>query len=131
MKKPLESLIFTIRDQKVLLDADLAEIYGVPTKAFNQAVKRNSDRFPEDFRFQLTTDEWANLKSQIVTSSLEVVGKEGLMSQIVILKTGHPDGQQDTPNRSQFVTGSHGGRRKLPYAFTEHGDHGRDRAQQP
>lgn len=103
-RQPIDQLILTLRDQKVLLDADLAEIYGVPTKAFNQAVKRNSDRFPEDFMFQLTATEWRNLKSQIVTSSLECA-----------------ESQSDTPNRSQFVTGSHGGRRKLPYAFTEHG----------
>ena len=53
-KKPIESLILTLRGQKVILDADLAELYGVPTKAFNQAVKRNADRFPPDFLFQLT-----------------------------------------------------------------------------
>jgi hypothetical protein len=60
---PLDSLILTIRGQKVLLDADLAAIYGVPTKALNQAVKRNLERFPEDFRFQLTSGE----KSEVVT----------------------------------------------------------------
>jgi hypothetical protein len=54
---PLDALILTIRDQKVLLDADLAEIYGVPTKRLNEQVKRNADRFPEDFRFQLTREE--------------------------------------------------------------------------
>lgn len=70
MKKPLESLILTIRNQKVLLDADLATIYGVETRVFNQAVKRNADRFPEDFRFQLTQEEAAALvasRSQFVT----------------------------------------------------------------
>ena len=51
---PLESLILTLRGHKVMLDADLAELYGVPTKAFNQAVTRNADRFPPDFLFQLT-----------------------------------------------------------------------------
>ena len=98
MKKPLESLIFTIRDQKVLLDADLAEIYGVPTKRLNEQVKRNADRFPEDFMFQLTATEWEDLRSQIAT-----------------LKNG--------PNRSQIATGSqkHRDPRSLPYAFTEHG----------
>ncbi len=89
-------------------DADLAELYGVPTKVFNQAVKRNAGRFPEDFLFQLTTQEWNNLKSQIVTSNLGVSQKESI-----------------APNRSQIATTSsatsHGGRRKLPYAFTEHG----------
>ena len=57
MKKPLENLILTIRGQKVILDADLSGIYGVPTKRLNEQVKRNSDRFPEDFIFQLTPDE--------------------------------------------------------------------------
>ena len=61
---PLESLIFTIRGQKILLDADLALIYGVPTKALNQAVKRNAERFPEDFLFQLTEAE----KKEVVTN---------------------------------------------------------------
>ncbi|MDQ1349285.1 MAG: hypothetical protein QG573_2664 [Acidobacteriota bacterium] len=78
--------IQALRGLQVLLDKDLAAIYGVPTKIFNQAIKRNLDRFPEDFRFQLNPDELANLRSQIVTSSLE-----------------------------------HGGRRYLPWAFTEHG----------
>jgi hypothetical protein len=79
------SLIRTIRGQKVILDSDLAHIFGVPTSRFNEAVKRNRDRFPDDFMFQLTSEEFENLKSQIVISS------------------------------------SHGGRRKLPYAFTENG----------
>lgn len=62
------SSIYEIRGQKVMLDADLAEMYGVETRTLNQAVKRNNDRFPEDFMFQLTSAEWENLKSQIVTS---------------------------------------------------------------
>ncbi|HEY1717162.1 MAG TPA: ORF6N domain-containing protein [Verrucomicrobiae bacterium] len=56
-KKPIESLIFTLRGQKVILDADLAELYDVPTKRLNEQVKRNADRFPEDFLFQLTREE--------------------------------------------------------------------------
>jgi len=70
LKKPLESLIVIVRGQRVLLDADLAEIYGVPTKVFNQAVKRNAERFPEDFCFRLTIEEAEELRrsrSQIVT----------------------------------------------------------------
>ncbi|KAB2639652.1 MAG: ORF6N domain-containing protein, partial [Verrucomicrobia bacterium] len=55
---PLESLILTLRQQKVIIDVDLAGLYGVPTKALNQAVKRNLDRFPEDFCFPLTSTEW-------------------------------------------------------------------------
>jgi hypothetical protein len=57
MNKPLESVILTLRNQKVILDADLAVIYGVATKVLNQAVKRNAERFPDDFRFQLTAGE--------------------------------------------------------------------------
>ena len=103
-KKPIESLILNLRGQKVILDTDLAELYGVPTKVFNQAVKRNADRFPEDFIFQLTPQEWSNLKSQFVTSSGDDIQPEHV-----------------APNWSQVVTTSHGGRRKLPFAFTEHG----------
>jgi hypothetical protein len=105
-KKPIESLILTLRGQKVILDADLAELYGVPTKVFNQAVKRNADRFPQDFLFQLTAQEWGGLKSQIATSTLETPQKEGV-----------------TPNWSQFVTSSkrHRGAAYRPTAFTEHG----------
>ncbi len=105
-KKPIESLILNLRGQKVILDADLAELYDVPTKVFNQAVKRNADRFPEDFMFQLTAQEWSNLKSEIVTSSLEVPQKESAAS-----------------NWSQFVTSSkrHRGAAYRPIAFTEHG----------
>ena len=69
-KKPIESLIVTLRGQKVILDADLAELYDVPTKAFNQSVKRNADRFPEDFCFQLTAEEAGTVqrsRSQFVT----------------------------------------------------------------
>ena len=104
--KPIESLILNIRNQKVILDADLAQLYGVPTKVFNQAVKRNVERFPEDFIFQLTAHECSNLKSQIVTSSLEKPQTEGVV-----------------PNWSQFVTSSkrHRGAAYRPIAFTEHG----------
>jgi hypothetical protein len=65
----IENAIFLIRDNKVMLDQDLAAMYGVETRVLVQAVKRNLDRFPEDFMFQLSGDEFANLKSQIVTSS--------------------------------------------------------------
>jgi hypothetical protein len=61
---PLESLILTLRQQKVILDADLAVLYGVPNKALNQAVKRNADRFPADFLFQLSKAE----KTEVVTN---------------------------------------------------------------
>ncbi len=100
----LEPLILVVRNQRVILDADLARLYGVTTKAFNQAVKRNADRFPEDFAFQPTEAELKILRSQIVTSSSEAIESKTV-----------------TKNRSQIVTGSHGGRRYRPWAFTEHG----------
>jgi hypothetical protein len=65
----IESRIFIIRGQKVMLDADLAELYGVETKRLNEQVRRNIGRFPEDFMFQLTAEEFVNLKSQSATSS--------------------------------------------------------------
>ena len=65
----IQNEIYEIRGQKVMIDRDLAEMYGVQTKALNQAVKRNIERFPEDFMFQLTTEETQNWKSQIVTTN--------------------------------------------------------------
>src|SRR5204862_124052 len=88
-KKPIESMILNIRGSKVMLDADLAELYGVPTKRLNEQVKRNADRFPEDFMFQLTAQEWRNLKSQTTTSSSEIT-----------------QDQRVAPNWSQFATSS-------------------------
>lgn len=67
----LQSKIYEIHNFKVMLDFDLAELYEIPTKALNQAVKRNLKRFPSDFIFQLTIEEWANMRSQIVTASQE------------------------------------------------------------
>ena len=94
----IEPLIRIIRGQQVLLDSDLAILYGVETKRLNEQVKRNIERFPDDFMFQLTKVELINLKSQIATSSAI----------------------ENSP-RSQIVTSSHGGVRYLPYAFTENG----------
>jgi hypothetical protein len=65
----IQQCLYVIRGQKVLLDEDLARLYGVQTRVLNQAVSRNADRFPDDFVFRLTAEEFANLKSQIVTSS--------------------------------------------------------------
>lgn len=70
----IESKIFLIRKKKVMLDLDLAALYGVATKVFNQAVKRNIQRFPGDFMFQLTNEEFKNWRSQIVTSNKERKG---------------------------------------------------------
>jgi len=69
-RERIEDAILLIRGHKVMLDADLAGLYGVPTKVFNQAVKRNLDRFPEDFMFQLTPEESENLRLQFGASSL-------------------------------------------------------------
>ena len=81
----IESLIITVRGKQVILDRDLARLYGVETKVLNQAVKRNIERFPEDFLFQLTKEEYEILKSQIVTSSEEL-----LRSQIVTIENDIP-----------------------------------------
>jgi hypothetical protein len=98
----LQKLIYEIRGQKVMLDSDLATLYGVELRSLNQAVKRNIGRFPLDFMFQLTNDEWDSLRSQIVTSNSNDKGNS-LRSQFVISKS----------NR--------GGRRYAPYVFTEQG----------
>ena len=65
----LAKLVYVVRGEKAVLDADLADLYGVATKVLNQAVKRNLDRFPADFMFQLTPEEWERMRSQTVTSS--------------------------------------------------------------
>ena len=70
----ITSRIFLVRGHKVMLDSDLAELYGVTTSALNQAVRRNIDRFPSDFMFQMTDSEFSNLKSQCVTSSWGAAG---------------------------------------------------------
>lgn len=97
--------IHTIRRQRVVLDSDLARLYGMPTFRLNEAIKRNVDRFPGDFRFQLTREEYLNLISQNAISSSE-----------------RSDEKTGPRNLSQSAMGSqHGGLRKLPWAFTEHG----------
>jgi hypothetical protein len=98
--KKLQGKIYIIRNVAIMLDSDLSEIYGVETKVFNQAVKRNLNRFPEKYRFQLTDTEFNNLRSQNVTSSEE----DSLRSQIVTLENKR---------------GKH--RKYLPYVFTEQG----------
>ena len=110
----IEPLIRTIRGQQVLLDSDLAILYGVETRQLNQQVKRNIERFPEDFMFQLTKVELINLKSQIATLSAT---DYPLRSQIVTLNT------ENHSLRSQNATIDNRGRhtKYLPYAFTENG----------
>lgn len=78
VENKVESLIRVIRGQQVMLDRDLAELYGVETRRLNEQVKRNIERFPEDFMFQLTPNEFDNLKSQFETSSWERCKKTAL-----------------------------------------------------
>jgi hypothetical protein len=94
----ITTLIVIVRGKRVILDRDLAGLYGTTTKRLNEQVKRNRGRFPEDFMFQLTAKEWADLTSQIAMSNAQ-------------------------SNRSQIATGSqrHRDPRFTPYAFTEHG----------
>ena len=101
--------IQVIRNQRVMLSTELASLYRVSPSVLMQAVKRNLLRFPHDFMFQLNLDEWANLKSQSVTSSLKTnleADLENLKSQIVI---------------SNKASTERGGARTAPYAFTEQG----------
>ena len=107
-------LIHEIRGERVILDADLARIYGVTTKRLNEQAKRNADRFPEDFAFELSKEEWETLRSQNATSNYASLANR---SQNATLKS--PTGSN---LRSQIVTSKgRGGRRYLPHAFTEHG----------
>lgn len=121
----LEPLILVIRNQRVILDADLAHLYGVPTKVFNQAVKRNAERFPVDFAFQLTAAELKLLRSQFVTSSQQTASERANSpnsSQAAMSSLRSRDiTAVNAQNWSQFATSSHGGRRYRPWAFTEHG----------
>ena len=92
----IKSKIYTLRNKQVMLDSDLAELYEVKTNRLNEQVKRNIERFPPEFMFQLTDSEFDSLRSQFVTLNLLHL-------------------------KSQFATSSWGGKRKLPYAFTEQG----------
>ena len=80
--------IYFIKGKKVMLDRDLAELYGVETRVLNQAVKRHPRRFPDDFMFQLSSNEWEVLKSQIVTSK-SATDSQNLKSQIVTSSFSH------------------------------------------
>jgi len=101
--EPIKRKIYEIRGQKVMLDSDLAMLYGVLNKRLNEQVKRNIERFPDDFMFQLTKEEWNALRSQIATSKVaEDKSVNNLRSQIATTK-----------NLSKIRT--------LPYAFTRNG----------
>lgn len=97
----IQNRIYEVRGERVMLDFDLAALYEVETKVFNQAVKRNIKRFPKDFMFQLTRAEWNHLKAMTVLQTIEI--------------------QHLTEDRSQNVTSSqkHHKRNALPYAVTE------------
>ncbi|MBI1965429.1 MAG: ORF6N domain-containing protein [Betaproteobacteria bacterium] len=106
VEESLEPLIFTIRGHRVILDADLARLYGVTTKRLNEATKRNRQRFPDDFAFQLTLGELTALRSRFATLNLQP-----------------SDSNTEKSNWSQFATSSsrHRGAVYRPWAFTEHG----------
>ncbi len=111
----IEKKIFVIRGVQVMIDRDIAELYGVETKRLNEQVKRNSSRFPEDFMFQLTQDEVEYLISQIATLNTEQESDENLMSQVVT---------SNSSSRSQIATlnkGRGSNIKYLPYVFTEQG----------
>lgn len=120
----VKSKIYTIRGQKVMLDFDLAAMYGVKTGRLNEQVKRNIERFPEDFMFQLTKGEYEILKSQIVISKMpKNQVDENWKSQNATPNL--TDNQHDSILISQIATSKpverRGGTQKLPYAFTENG----------
>ena len=102
----IQSMIYEIRGQRVMLDFDLAEMYGVETRRLNEQVKRNIERFPEDFMFQLTKGEHEILKSQIATSNLSE--NQNVAVSITQIATSKPKERR-------------GGTQKRPYAFTENG----------
>ena len=108
----IQNRIYEIRGQRVMLDFDLAALYEVETKVFNQAVKRNMKRFPHDFMFRLSKEEWESLESQITPSKSSDV------------KVIEPVINNTTSLRSQNVTlkkGRGGHKKYMPYAFTEQG----------
>jgi phage regulator Rha-like protein len=102
----IQNKIYEIRGERVMLDFDLAELYGTETKRLKEAVKRNSKRFPPDFIFELTQDEFAGLRSQIATSNTEATAKTNTTKGSL---------------KPQIETSKRGGTRYMPFAFTEHG----------
>ncbi len=117
---PVHGRIFRVRQHRVILDSDLSRLYGVSTKVFNQAVKRNRHRFPEDFAFQLTKEEAEQVKAQ---SDAATFG-EANWSQIVTSSRPAAGRQPAAGNSSQSVMSSkakHRGTTYRPWAFTEHG----------
>ena len=110
-EESMESMVYTIRGVKVMLDFDLARIYGYSTKAFNQQVKNNIEKFPPDFMFQLTSEEVDEIsRSKNLTTIKSSTESEDLVRS-----------KNLTSRNSNFFAGQKGGTRKLPYAFTEQG----------
>lgn len=108
VRERVESLIYVVRGKQVMIDSDLARLYGVETRRLNEQVKRNIDRFPEDFMFQLTKEEIGNLMSQFAISSLR--SQNATLKENIGEHTDH-----------ESVSNSWGGTRKLPFVFTENG----------
>lgn len=117
IQNKLQSKIFTIRGEQVMIDHDLAALYGVETKNLNRAVKRNIDRFPERFRFQLTQEEFDKYREYLRSYFATIENEKSLRFQIGTAK------KDDETLNSQTVdaTENRGGRRTLPYVFTEQG----------
>jgi hypothetical protein len=113
--KPPNVRILTIRHQKVVLDSDLAAVYGVPTRRLNEQFRRNRKRFPEDFAFQLTAEEFAALTPQLATLD------EGRSSRELIRSQSATGSSRSQPMRSQIATASRRNIRYRPWVFTEHG----------
>ena len=108
----IESLILTIRGKQVILDRDLARLYSVETRVLNQAVQRNIERFPEDFMFRLTKEEFENWKSQFVISNYD---EENMSSQFVTTYNPNMSSQNAITSPQRRPASA------LPYAFTENG----------
>ena len=114
----IENKIFLIRGQKVMLDRDLAELYGVKTTYLNQQVGRNIERFPIDFMFQLSKEEYENLKCNFCISSSD---KEQSNLKLQNATSSSRMQNEEVSLKSQSVISRWGGTRKLPYVFTEQG----------
>jgi hypothetical protein len=111
--RAIDAMIREIRGERVMLDRDLARVYGVPTFRFNEAIKRNKNRFPPDFMFQLDRAEFEDLKSQAAMATTEGAVNS---SQIAMSSA------KESALISQIAMSKRrGGRRTRPYAFTEHG----------
>ena len=110
-EESIESMVYEIREQKVMLDFDLARIYGYTTKRFNEQVKNNIEKFPEDFMFQLTREE----TKQLVRCQNVTLKKSEIESEDLVMS------KKSASRNENYFKGNMGGTRKLPHAFTEQG----------